>query len=112
MWTVTTQASNWMMTELYARDVRRGSGEEKMPAMKPVYLYPEARARFPELPSQTVAAMEQAVTKKYRAERRDIIWTCRRSLPTYRYPSPFPIPGQGWSIALDNNQPIIGRGPR
>ena len=27
MWAQTTAASNWMMTELYARDVRRGSEE-------------------------------------------------------------------------------------
>jgi hypothetical protein len=107
LWAVTTQASNWLMTELYAKDVRRFAGEEKMPAMAGVYLYPKARERFPDLPSQTVAAMEKAITQKYKALRKDIIWTCRRSLPTYRYPSPFPIPGQGWSIALDNGQPII-----
>src|ERR1039458_10128537 len=44
MWAQTTAASNWMMTELYARDVRRGS-EEKMPPMARVYLYPETRVR-------------------------------------------------------------------
>src|ERR1035441_6419496 len=46
MWAQTTAASNWIMTELYARDMRRGS-EEKMPPMARVCLYPQARARFP-----------------------------------------------------------------
>src|ERR1039458_8306933 len=57
MWAQTTAASNWMMTELYARDVRRGA-EEKMPPMARVYLYPEARGRFPALPSRTVRSEE------------------------------------------------------
>ena len=68
MWAQTTAASNWIMTELYARDVRPGS-EEKMPPMARVYLYPEARARFPGLPSVTVASLENGVQRKYRAVR-------------------------------------------
>jgi len=95
MWAATTQAADWMMTELYARDVRRRD-EEKMPPMARVYLYPEARARFPQLPSQSIAALEQSVQAKYRAARLRVIWTCQQSLPTFRYPTPFPVPNQGW----------------
>ena len=107
MWAATTQASNWMITELYARDVRRGK-EPKMPPMTRVYLYPEARERFPSLPSQSVAALEQSVAKKYRAARYELIWTCARSLPTFRYPVPFAIPNQGWYAELvDGEKPAI-----
>lgn len=106
MWIATTQASNWILTELYARDTRRGD-EEKMPPMKPVYLYPELRARFPALPSQTCAALEKAVTAKYRAKRYDVIWTCGASLPTHRYPTPFPVPSQGWSVVIDKDHAVV-----
>ena len=84
MWRATTQASNWMMTQFYARDVRRDAGMEKLPPMPKLYLYPEARALFPVLPAQTVAALEQACRAKYKAMRRDVLWTCMASLPTFR----------------------------
>jgi hypothetical protein len=107
MWIATTQASNWLLTELYARDVRRGD-EARMPAMPKVYLYPEARARFPTLPSQTIAALAQKVNRKYRAVRYDTIWTCAASLPTYRYPAAFPMPNQSWSICKDEGPaPVV-----
>jgi hypothetical protein len=87
MWAQTTAASNWIMTELYARDVRRGS-EEKMPPMARVYLYPEARARFPGLPSVTVASLEQSVQRKYRTGVYPLFWRRLCPLPTdCRFPS-------------------------
>jgi hypothetical protein len=107
MWVQTTQACNWLMTELYARDVRR-NGEDKMPAMPVVYLYPEARRRFPDLPSVTVAGLEQTVKAKYRAKRYEVIWTCASALPTYRYPTPFPIPNQAWMALHDESgRPLV-----
>jgi hypothetical protein len=107
MWALTTQASNWMVTQLYSRDVKR-TNEPKMPPMSRVYLYPEARERFPGLPSQSVAALEQAVQKKYRAARYELIWTCARSLPTFRYPIPFAVPNQGWSAQLlEAQKPVV-----
>jgi len=107
MWVQTTAASNWMMTELYARDVRPGS-EVKMPPMAPVYLYPEARARFPGLPSQTVASLEHSVQRKYRTVRYRVVWTAAASLPTHRYPTPFPVPRQGWHATIDADQAVVG----
>jgi hypothetical protein len=106
MWAQTTAASNWMMTELYARDVRRGN-EEKMPPMPRVYLYPEARARFPGLPSQTVASLENSIQRKYRAVRYSVVWTAAASLPTHRYPTPFPVPNQGWAATIEADQAIV-----
>src|SRR4051812_36510251 len=73
-WAATTQASNWMMTQLYTRDVRR-LDHPKMPPMPRVYLYPEARILYPGLPSQSIASLEQAIQRKYRAMRYKIIWT-------------------------------------
>jgi hypothetical protein len=107
MWVETTRASNWMMRELYTRDVRR-NGQEKMPPMPHVYLYPEARKLFPDLPPQSVASLERAVSRKYRALRYRIVWTCGVSLPTFRYPTPFPIHNQSWTCAFDDgNRPTV-----
>lgn len=105
-WANTTQACNWMLTELYARDSRR-NGEDKMPPMQRVYLYPETRQRFPALPSQTCASLEQTVQAKYRSARYKLIWTCQVSLPTYRYPTPFPVPNQGWSVELVDERIVV-----
>ena len=106
MWILTTAATNWMMTELYVRDVRRGS-EEKMPSMPRVYLYPEARVRFPGLPSQTLASLETTVQRKYRAMRYQVVWTAAASLPTYRYPAAFPVPNQVWHATIEAGQAIV-----
>jgi hypothetical protein len=105
-WRLSTAASNWMMTELYARDVRR-HGEAKMPPMPRVYLYPEARERFPELPSQAVASLENACQRLYRAKRYDVVWTCSAALPNFRYPSPYPITSQSWQAALEGEAPVV-----
>jgi hypothetical protein len=107
MWIETTRCANWMMTELYARDVRR-SGEEKMPPMRYVYLYPEARLLFPALTPQSVASLEQAVTRKYAARRYEVVWTHAASLASLRYPQPFPVHNQSWSLAIDERRrPIL-----
>jgi hypothetical protein len=107
MWGLTTRASNWMMTELYARDVRR-QDQTNMPPMPQVYLYPEARILFPGLPPQSVNSIEHAVQRKYRARRYEIIWTCASTLPTVRYPCPFPIHNQAWSVFFDTgNRPVV-----
>jgi hypothetical protein len=107
MFRQTTQASNWIMTELYARDVRRTPAAKKMPPMAKTYLYPEVRANFADLPPQSVASLEQAVTAKYRAKRYEVIWTCAASLPTFRYPTPFPVHNQSWSVVEEDERPVV-----
>jgi hypothetical protein len=106
MWAAATQASNWLITELYTRDVRRGN-EVRMPPMPNVYLYPEARERFPTLPPRAIGALVQKVQRTYRAKRYDTIWTCAASLPTFRYPSPFSTPSQAWSIHVEGMAPVV-----
>lgn len=95
-WAYFTQCANWMTDELYARDIRRGSVAGKMPAMPTIYLYPEAVKRFPELPSSSVAGLEQSVKRKYASTRYEIVWIRARALSTYRYPVPFAMPNQNW----------------
>jgi hypothetical protein len=105
-WTEATAAANWMMTELYARDVRR-NGEEKMPRMSRVYLYPEARLRFPRLASQTVVSIENHVQAAYRSARYELVWTCSASLPTHRYPLPLPVHNQSWEATTADGRPVV-----
>lgn len=108
MWVETTRAANWMATELYARDVRRETGMQKMPPMIPVYLYPELRREFPALPAQTVSALEHTAQRKYRARRYDVIWTRDAALPTCRYPVPFPVHNQSWHATFDEgDRPVV-----
>jgi hypothetical protein len=96
-----------MVTELFARDVRRGKDESKMQPMPRIYLYPEARARFPELPSQTLATLENAVSSRYRKIRYKVIWTCQQSLPSFRYPMPYSVPNRAWRAEWDTKCPVI-----
>lgn len=107
LWAQTTQASNWMLTELYIRDRKRTEAEPKLALMPPAYLYPEVRPRFPALPPQTVASLEQAVKQKYMKRRYEVIWTCSASLPTYRYPTPVPIHNQSWSVFEDGKDQVV-----
>jgi hypothetical protein len=108
MWIRTTEAANWMMTQMYTRDIHRTGQEfEKMPPAPHLYLYPEARKLFPELPPKTVASLEHTIQKKYRAARFDVVWVCKAALPTFRYPVPFTVHNQSWSGSVDAGIPIV-----
>jgi hypothetical protein len=93
-WDMATKVANWMMTECAKRDAHPADG--KLPPMPKIYLYPEARAFAPALFSQTVSAIEQSVKGTYRKARFDV-WRGARSLPSFRYPLPLPVPAQSWS---------------
>lgn len=101
-WSESTRCANWMWSELYARDVRREPGVEKMPKWNTPYLYPET-AEF-ELPSQSRAAMEQAIKGKYRSKRFAIIWTRAESLTSVRYPYPYSVPNQSWKVRFGEDE--------
>jgi hypothetical protein len=101
-WAESTRCANWMLTELYARDIRREPGDQKLAKMPRIYLYPEARQRFPALASQTVASLERDVSRKYRARRYELLWTQSVSLPVMRYPVGLPLPSQMWRLEHDD----------
>lgn len=90
MWQQTTSCSNWTVTQLALADVSRMPGQTKMPPMTHTYLYPEARRLFPELPPQTVAALQQAVTRTYRAPAIRSSGPARRRCQPIATRSPFP----------------------
>ena len=89
-WRASTMLANWAMTQLYTADLQqailpaRAAGAAKCPPMPRVYLYPAARELAPQMPSQSVASLLQAVDRKYRARRYEVAWLCSASLPTVR----------------------------
>jgi hypothetical protein len=36
-----------------------------------------------------------------------VIWTAKAALPSFRYPTPYPIPNQGWTVSLEDGRPIV-----
>ena len=118
VWGQTTGLSNWMLTTLYAYDVRRMPGMEKLPNMPDIYLYglsgrgPKAPKKspimFPDICPTTIASMEQAIKRKYRATRYKLLWTNEVSLPNYRYPAPYIVHNKAWKCMFDNEgYPIV-----
>lgn len=106
MWIETTRASNWIMSALYTREPHRASSE-KLGPMPKHYLYPELRQLFPSLTPQSVTSIGRAVTRKYRAMRWDVVGLSQASLPTFRYPTPFPVHNQSWSVEMDAGKPLV-----
>jgi hypothetical protein len=96
-----------MVSELYARDLRRQPGDDRLAPMPHIYLYPEARALFPRLPAQAVAALAQDVLRRYRATRYAVLWTRAASLASYRYPVSLTLPGQAWSLHEEDGHWIV-----
>jgi len=107
LWIESTRCANWIMTELYARDVRRQPDDDRLPAMAHVYLYPEARVLFPRLPAQAVAALVHTAQRRYRADRFALLWSRTASLATYRYPVAFTVPTQAWSLREQEGRWIV-----
>ena len=46
--------------------------------------------------------------RTYRAVRYDVVWTSRKTVANYRYPTPFPIHNQSWSVELDGQAIVLG----
>jgi hypothetical protein len=55
-----------------------------------------------------VVSLLQAVQRKYRAKRYEVVWLSKSALPTMRYPQPLPVHNKGWSITFDDGgRPIL-----
>lgn len=98
-WILTTQASNFLMTEFARQDPALAGWSEKMPKMAAPYLYPVVRERFPGLPSMSVVSLCQSVWGKY-SSHRFAVSIGKESLPTHRYPTPIPMHNQAWKTVL------------
>lgn len=95
LWGDATALHNWAISQCYLRDDTRDA-MPKMGKAPAIYLYPEARSKWPTLPSQSVVSVLQLAQRRYLAARFEL----RRgtqSLPTYRVPQPLPMPTTCWS---------------
>lgn len=111
-WGQATALSNWAISEFSRRDVVRRPDMEKLPPPDPkrFYLYQEAREQFPGIPTNTVVSILNSVAGKYRKLRFDLVWRNAISLPSFRYPTPFPIHNQAWKASYsedDRKAPLI-----
>lgn len=103
VWRSTTAMSNWAMTRIRAVDPANpaDSEQEKIPRFIPPYIYPEARALWPEHPTQSVISVLQTAQRRYMASRFDVAWRFAAALPTFRYPVPYPVHNRGWAATFD-----------
>lgn len=106
-WADSTRLANWTVAELAKLDVVRTADMPKLPKFSIPYLYPAARLLVPQLPSCSVVAVLNTVQSKYLSERYERIWLGSRSLPTFRYPVPMPVPAQGYSVVRKNDRQIF-----
>lgn len=96
-WSQTTSCVNWLTSQTWSRDEQRMPGQDNLAKMPKTYLYPEAVARFPELPTNSVSTLAETHNSKYLKRRYKTLWTCEICLPNARYPQPFTVPNQGWT---------------
>lgn len=108
VWRHATRLSNWAQTTLYARDVRRGEDDAKLPPMPTCYLYGEARDGFHgwndgTLDKASAGDILQSCEQRYRSQRYEVLWTAERSLASYRYPQPYPFRPDNIRLGLDDD---------
>lgn len=110
-WANATQLANWAVTELAKADVVRTPDMERLRPMPRVYLYPGARKILPEMDTGSVVSLLQAAEKRYRAARYDVVWRRAASLPTFRYPIPYPVHNQRWKVREEEGKGLILSAP-
>lgn len=103
LWHAAAAMSNWASSELFANDIVRNPGTERMPAMPPINLYQVAQVKAPAIwaaiPDKASAgAIVRHVEQAYRASRWEVVWRQKESLRSYKNTQPYPITGQ--SITL------------
>lgn len=112
-WGQSTAIANAVISALWAEDLKgvraaRAAGETKCPkAPNNINLYAIAKQTAPNAISANIATITQAVSKKYKAKRYDIVWTGESSLPSFRYPYPYSISNQRWKLEVDDKGPVI-----
>jgi hypothetical protein len=96
-WAQSTQLANWIVIELAKLDVVRDPAMEKLPPFKIPYLYPHARKVCPELDPASVVSILNNIQANYGKRRLDTVWRGAASRQNFRYPFPYPIPGEAWT---------------
>lgn len=106
-WADSTRLANWAARRLWLAENERKPEDEKLQPAPRLYLYPEARAVCPAMDTQSVCSLLQGVERKYRKARIDVIWRGAASVPNHRYPVPYPIKNQSWSVRYGDDRELI-----
>lgn len=97
-----TSITNLIMGRMFATDRQRMPDDKKLGKFDFDYetkggpLYHECRKMWPDFDSRSVASLMQALRGKYVKKRYEILWTGESSLPSARYPQPYPVHNQAW----------------
>lgn len=107
-WKRSTNATAWAYRELLQRDTLRMGGVEKMPKLElpqgGLYKIGNTTLNKPwEGWSQSASSVLRLAEAKYRSKRYEIVWQGRSRLPDARYPQPYPVPSQGFTLSIDGN---------
>lgn len=100
-WKRSTYAANWAVKQLWSGDILRTDDMKKCPAYpkdadgKSVYLY---GMQSWEGWAQSAASVLRTVEQSYKKRRWDIVWAGSAGVPNVRYPYPYPVPNQAWSL--------------
>lgn len=119
-----TALANWTARELDRRDVVRLPGVKKLPSMPAIPrtrkggkwlrgLYGLASVQFDfcggfwKGAAICASSIIRAVERKYRKERKAIVWEGRRLPARYRYPVPFPVHANCWDGEFRDGRPVL-----
>lgn len=102
-----TAAANVVVQALAREDVVRVPELEKLPKCPTPYLYPVVREAVPGLDPTSATALIRAIEGKYRAVRYDVIWLRTAAWPAYRYPQPYPVHNQAWSLSAEDGGALV-----
>lgn len=109
-WRLSTDLANWCVHSLYRIDT---PNEPKTPeAVKKWYGYGEASksyAKWGEWAGAMASAqcVIRAVQRKYIQTRFDVMFRHDAKSLTYRFPYPFPVHNQSWSMRYDHGFPVV-----
>jgi hypothetical protein len=123
-WAESTALANWTARELDRRDVVRLPGDSKLPPMpeiKPTRkggkvrkgLYGAASLLFEFAGGHwkgaaiCASSIIRAVERKYRSERKAIVWSGERAPARFRYPYPYPVHATCWEAEYRGGKPVL-----
>jgi len=104
-WGLSTRAVNWAIAELYLVDQlvteRNGAKIGPMPSLQPGGLYALFVRSHPDAAAWAGAKRQLSTvlnhaTMKYAAKRLDVLGRGFASLPSFRFPYPYPVHNQSW----------------
>jgi hypothetical protein len=118
-WRGSTGVANWIISAIYAADRAACTGPiEKLPPLSDTLgklnTYRMATAKWPELPTNAISALDRMCRRKYlgkNADGRQVRWACMtglQSVPSFRYPAPYPMAAGKWRFAWGRGgEPIV-----